>query len=127
MLRMQERGSDAGVHRIRRGRLLRIVEQVLATTSSGGKHTVVALGLRGGIVVAKGVNSYVKTHPMMCKMGGYPFLHAEIACLIKAPKDIDTLFVARRNKRGQWVNATPCPICERAISLFSSTLKVIST
>jgi tRNA(Arg) A34 adenosine deaminase TadA len=100
---------------------------MLDTGSSGGKHTVVALGIRKGVVVSRGMNSYIKTHPMQKKLGRYPFLHAEVACLARAPKNIDTLFIARRDKRGKWVKANPCAVCSKAISLFNPSLKVLTT
>jgi cytidine deaminase len=42
-------------------------------------------------------------------------LHAEIAALIRARSDIETVVVARINKRGELRNSKPCPICRLAL------------
>jgi len=42
-------------------------------------------------------------------------LHAEIAALIRAREDIETVVVARINKRGELRNSRPCPICKLAL------------
>lgn len=125
------RGVPGGVeqhpHQHRQwGGLLRLAARVLPSPDRG-KQALVAFGLRRGQIVAIGENSYTKTHPQMLRFGDYPFLHAEIACLLKAPKDIDTLFVARRGRKGQWLNAAPCPVCQKAIQTFNPKLKVIYT
>lgn len=88
---------------------------------SGGKHSVTAIGLYKGSIVSIGHNQYLKTHP---KQKAYAeavgesdrqYLHAEIDCLIRARKPIDTLIVVRYNAVGNAVNAKPCKICQLAI------------
>lgn len=93
------------------------------------KQSLVAIACRGRRVIAVGYNSYSKTHPfqhrMSAKVGQQrPYLHAEIAALLKSPRDIDSLYVVRINKQGELVNAAPCPVCRLAIGLFNPKLKV---
>lgn len=94
---------------------------------------MVAISLKGGRVVSVGYNSYTKTHPQQAKfakLAGQPkreFLHAEVASLIRAPRDADTLVVIRVNKAGEYVCAKPCPICRLAIDHFNPNLRVIHT
>jgi tRNA(Arg) A34 adenosine deaminase TadA len=45
------------------------------------------------------------------------FLHAEIACLIKAKGRGYKLVVERYNKLGKPMLAMPCPICQEAIRI----------
>lgn len=96
---------------------------------STSKQNLVAFAVRRRRIVAVGYNSYSKTHPyqqyLSAKVGQQrPFLHAEIAALLKAPKDADSLYVMRINKQGELVNAAPCPICRLAIGLFNPKMKV---
>lgn len=92
-----------------------------------------AVALKKGRIVAVGVNSYVKTHPqqrMFAVLAGQPkreYLHAEIATLIRSPRDCDTLLVVRINKAGDFVCAQPCPVCSLAIHHFNPKLVVIHT
>ena len=94
---------------------------------------MLAMVLRRGRLVAVGSNSYTKTHPkqgMFAKLAGQPkreFLHAEVAALIRAPRDSDTLIVIRIDKQGAFVCAKPCPVCSLAISHFNPNLRVIHT
>jgi tRNA(Arg) A34 adenosine deaminase TadA len=72
-------------------------------------------------VVATAVNSYSKTHPTQAHYAnrcGEPhkqYLHAEIACLIKAKGKGYKLVVERYNKQGLPMLAMPCKICMMAI------------
>ena len=94
------------------------------------KQNLVAFALRGRRIVSVGHNSYTRTHPeqsRLAKKVGQPdrqFLHAEVAALLKAPRDADTLVVVRINKQGELVNASPCPVCREAIRLFNPKMKV---
>lgn len=93
------------------------------------KQNLIAFAVRRRRIVSVGYNSYTKTHPyqqsLSAKVGQLrPFLHAEIAALLKAPKDVDSLYVMRINKQGELVNAAPCPVCRLAIRLFNPKMKV---
>lgn len=77
-----------------------------------------------GRILSIGKNSYVKTHPKQarhaCKVGrpDKVFLHAEMDAIIRC-KDLSKaykIFVTRISRKGLYVNAKPCPICEDAIS-----------
>lgn len=80
-----------------------------------------AIGLAKGAIIAVGVNNYTKSHPKQAKHAkatNHPekiFLHAEIDCLTKAAKPIDTMIILRVNKVGNFVNAKPCPVCQDAL------------
>lgn len=88
---------------------------------SGGTHRLTAIGLNRGVVVSVGHNQYLKTHPRQKELAeavGQPerqYLHAEIDCIVKSRKPIDTLIVVRYNSKGEAVNAKPCAICQLAI------------
>jgi cytidine deaminase len=50
---------------------------------------------------------------------GAIFLHAEVACLIKARgEDVYKLVVIRHGAKGP-LPAKPCPICQRVIQAFN--------
>lgn len=78
-----------------------------------------------GNLISEATNSYKKTHPIQAYFAqkvGLPmkvFLHAEIAAILKAGKrKIYRIEVERYGKKGQPLNARPCPICEEAIKAF---------
>lgn len=78
-----------------------------------------------GRLISVGKNSYTKSHPMQrhfAKLCGKPdaiFLHAEIACLLKAGRQVvHRLEIFRFNKHGESVLAAPCDICQRAIKAW---------
>ena len=104
-----------------------------AAVVTGGKYSLMAFGIRKNRIYSAGVNSYTKTHPVQSFYGkkvGQPnreYLHAEIAALLRAPKDIDTLLVVRINKKGEFACAKPCEICDLAIKKFNPNLKVVHT
>jgi len=98
-----------------------------------GCHTLIAIAVdSNGVIIAKGTNSYSKTHPMQAdyakKMGRNDaiYLHAEIAALIKCRRDPYIMFVFRFNKKGESVMAKPCPICNLAMK-EAGVKKVIYT
>ena len=74
-----------------------------------------------GHIIAKGVNSYSKSHPKQAKFAkqaGNPkavFLHAEIAAIVKCRQKPHRISVIRYMKDGTTGNAKPCAICELAI------------
>ena len=76
-----------------------------------------------GRVIAKGENSYKKTHPYQGELAdrhgrkGQIYLHAEVAALVKL-KDWSRAYmikVERYGKKGDLLIAKPCPICQAAI------------
>jgi tRNA(Arg) A34 adenosine deaminase TadA len=77
-----------------------------------------------GHLIARAANSYTRTHPIQAKyaqMAGKPdsiFVHAEVACLLRAgDTPVHKLVVERYHKAtGQPLNAKPCPICQLAIA-----------
>jgi len=83
------------------------------------RHAAICLDSRGRIV-SHATNSR-KTHPMQAEYAKRTgkeqkvSLHAEIAALIRAREDIETVVVARINKRGELRNSRPCPICKLAL------------
>lgn len=89
------------------------------------KYRVVAVALdKKGRVLSMRANDYKCTHPLQkyfAEQAGSPesiFLHAEIATLIAAKKEVHTLLVARVDSKGNPVSAKPCPICSKAIEAF---------
>ena len=97
------------------------------------KQNIVAFCVRKGQVSSTGFNSYTKTHPRQrhfARLAGQPqreYLHAEIAALLRADHDIDSIHVFRFDVAGRAVCAKPCPVCMLAIRRFSSKLKVYHT
>ena len=83
------------------------------------RHAAICLDKRGQIV-SHATNSR-KTHPMQAEYAKRTgkeqkvSLHAEIAALIRAREDIETVVVARINKRRELRNSRPCPICRLAL------------
>jgi len=83
------------------------------------RHAAICLDSKGQII-SYATNSR-KTHPLQAEYArrtGAPHkvsLHAEIAALIRARQDIETVIVARINKRGELRNSKPCPICSLAL------------
>ena len=80
-----------------------------------------------GMVISRGINSYVKTHPLQAKLAKRAnrplaiFLHAECDAIIKAGhkiKDAYTIEVYRFDRDGKPKLAKPCPIC---MSLIKTT------
>lgn len=76
-----------------------------------------------GKVLSIGKNSYVKTHPLMvlhANKVGRPekiYLHAEVHAIIRC-KDLSKAYkmvVIRLDKKGNTMNAKPCPVCQSAI------------
>jgi len=77
-----------------------------------------------GRVLSIGKNSYEKSHPYQAQCAaavGLPekiYIHAEISAIIRCDdlSKAHKIMVYRTGKRG-YLNAKPCPICERAIKL----------
>ena len=85
------------------------------------RYKLVAFAVTKGRVISVGINDYIKTHPkqkLFAVLTGQPakqYLHAEIAAIVKAKKPIEELYVYRMNRAGDFQNARPCPICQKAI------------
>ena len=76
---------------------------------------------RHGGIVSQGYNSYCQTHPMQKKYAekngkeNNCYLHAEIAALVKAKQDVDSVLVMRMIQDKTLKMAKPCKICEMAL------------
>ena len=90
------------------------------------KHQLTAIVYsRRGTLIAQASNSYTKTHPLMLYFGKQvgltkqPYLHAELAALIKCgTKQPHRIEISRTKKDGTTGLAKPCPICEQAIKAW---------
>lgn len=78
-----------------------------------------------GNLLSVGVNSYVKSSPVMkhfAKLAGEPYkiyLHAEVQALLRArDKIVHRITVERYDEEGNMRLAKPCPICTLAIKEF---------
>jgi deoxycytidylate deaminase len=84
------------------------------------KQRICAIATFKGRVTGIAVNSYSKTHPeqkrLATKVGhsNKQYLHAEVLALLRARK-VDSIHVFRLGRNGEWLNATPCTICQLAI------------
>ena len=87
------------------------------------KHIVIARAYdKKGRLLSRAANSYTQTHPIQAKYAKIAkqplrvFLHAEIACLLRAgDKSIHKLVIERYYADGRPALAKPCPICQLAI------------
>ena len=87
------------------------------------KHHIIARAYdKKGRLLSRAINSYRQTHPLQAKyarLAGSPdriFLHAEIACLLKAgTRPVHRLVIERYYANGEPALAKPCPICSLAI------------
>lgn len=82
---------------------------------------------RRGNIISVGLNSYSKTHPVQAEFskrawkkgvvenGEQVFLHAEIASLVRCRKKPHAMIIVRVDKKDQFANCKPCPICQLAI------------
>lgn len=92
------------------------------------KQSVTALAYdKRGRLLAVGHNSYKKTHPLQKKYAAFSkkpgriYLHAELACLLKASKRgrVHKLVIERTSKAGSPMFSAPCEGCRIAISDFN--------
>lgn len=77
-----------------------------------------------GVVWGIGRASY-KTHPVQARFGNYPHLHAEVAAMIDAMRELRQrdlrnyyVYVARMTQGGNVGSAKPCKGCEAALKFF---------
>lgn len=97
---------------------------------SSANHNITAIIYdRRGRILSIGKNSYIKTHTLMLKHGrkvgitNRPFLHAEIAAIIKC-RNLEKAYkisVYRYGANGNPMLARPCPICWSAIYALKNT------
>ena len=95
----------------------------IADTSPSRKKVGAILFNSKRKVIAAATNNDFKSHPLQAKWAERVglrekiFLHAEMACLIKAREDGDMIVVVRLGGHdGKSLrNAKPCPICEPAL------------
>jgi tRNA(Arg) A34 adenosine deaminase TadA len=91
-----------------------------------GRHLLKAtVRDKRGRILAIAHNSYAKTHPLqdhfaqLCGMKERPYLHAEIAALLKCKGVVPySIHVERYKKDGTPALAAPCPICAKAIKAW---------
>ncbi len=89
--------------------------------SAPSRRKVGAVLLKKSKVVATAVNLEQKSHPLQARLAKKVglcekiYLHAEIAALIKAKEDADTIVVARVNSQNKLRNSCPCKICNLAL------------
>jgi tRNA(Arg) A34 adenosine deaminase TadA len=103
--------------------------------SSPSKKKIGAVLLRKNKVVTTATNLDRKTHPFQAKLakqvGLDPkiYLHAEIAALIKAKEEADTMIVARigGHTQNELRNSCPCPICKTALEISNVKRIIYST
>ena len=87
------------------------------------KHLIVARAYdKRGRLISRAINSYTHTHTVQAKYAKEVgqskriYLHAEIACLLRAgTKQIYKLVIERYLADGTPALAKPCPICSKAI------------
>ena len=83
------------------------------------RHAALCLNSKGHIV-SVGTNSR-KTHPQQAEYAKRTGreqkvkLHAEIAALVRARDDVETVVVCRLNKRSELRLSKPCPVCKLAL------------
>jgi|SRR5882672_1983375 len=91
-----------------------------------GRHICACLYDKRGKVVAAGINSFSKTHPLQEKFGNSShkiFLHAEIDAVVKALRKKDdlsnlNLAIARVCRDGADGQAFPCDGCIDALKFY---------
>lgn len=101
---------------------LRRAVEIAATSPSRKKVGAVLYNSKKREITSATNNDY-KSHPLQARWAERVglrekiYLHAEMACLIKAREDGDTIVVVRLGGHdGKTLrNAKPCPICEPAL------------
>ena len=97
--------------------------------SATGRAKVGCVALSGNDIVAA-VTNLQKTHTKQyeyAKRAGFPkkaSLHAELRALISSQRPVDTLIVARVDKKGNLKNSRPCPVCTLAIQDYPESVEV---
>lgn len=97
--------------------------QKISELSSYGRISIGAVIVKGGGVLACGVNKR-KTHPLQKKYNKYrgfilknDYLHAEMCAIINSRTDLRgaEMYVARRDKNGRLSLCRPCEACIKAM------------
>jgi len=113
------------------GKLLKTCYEVACSSTS--KRKVGAVLVKKNKIISVATNLETKSHPEQAKWAsraGKPnniYLHAEIACLIKAKDGADTIIVCRVDKYGHLRMSKPCPICSMALEYAGVKNIVYST
>ena len=94
-----------------------------AAKANNARFRLAAIAVdKNGVIRGVGINSH-KSHPTMSKLAksyGHEDqinLHAEIASILKARCEIESLIVVRLLRNGETALAKPCAICSAAIKL----------
>lgn len=94
-----------------------------AAKANNARFRLAAIAVdKNGVIRGVGINSH-KSHPTMSKLAksyGHEDqinLHAEIASILKARCEIESLIVVRLLRNGETALAKPCAICDAAISM----------
>ena len=103
--------------------------------SSPSKKKIGSVLLRKNRVIATAPNLDFKSHPFQASLAEKVglkekiFLHSEIAALIRAKEDGDTIIVARvgGHSHNELRNSKPCPICSAALELANIKRIIYST
>lgn len=103
--------------------------------SSPSKKKIGSVLLRKNRVISTSPNLDCKSHPFQARLakqvGLDPkiYLHSEIATLIRAKEDGDTMIVARvgGTSHNELRIAKPCPICSAALELANIKRIIYST
>jgi deoxycytidylate deaminase len=96
--------------------------------SSDYKQRHGAVLYRRGKVISIGYNQK-KTHPKAQRFYEFPYLHAEMHCLVRADEDDATnasIACVRINRNGDLMNSKPCPACMSAMKSYGISYVVYS-
>lgn len=106
---------------------LKFLSAYASEQKSEARCRLAALIVHKNMPISMGKNQ-MKSHPVQARFSmthHHIFLHAEIAAIIKAAKELDsevlnkcTLYVCRVLKDGSWALAKPCPGCQAAILAY---------
>lgn len=117
-----------------------ILKQAIAVAmASDAPKKMGAILLKRNKIIAAATNDYSKTHPTQARAAqsaaqvwGDPslakkqYLHAELASIIKAKEDADTIVVCRVGGHGKKTiaYAKPCPLCSLYLRQYSDVKHV---
>ncbi len=114
----------------------RLITKLIALANNSDNQVVHKMACIGtdkrGRVISWGINSK-KTHPYQSEMANATgnihkiYLHAEIACLVRSRKKIETLYICRLSNNGKLNMAKPCDICMEAIKIAKVSKVIYST
>lgn len=91
--------------------------------SSYGRVSIGSVIVKNGAVISCGANKK-KTHPVQHKYNKFrkyelknDFLHSEMCAILNAKRDLhgSEIYVARKNKHGEFAICRPCEACMKAL------------